>query len=98
MNLPAPIATCKDEITLIGDYLSEKLNQPVLAAFEDHLKSCPDCAAFLHTYKKTIEITRSFLCLQALKNKPRRLRFRPPPLHCGRCWRSARILHRFSRI
>ena len=85
MNLPTPIATCKDEITLIGDYLSEKLNQRVLAAFEDHLKSCPDCAAFLHTYKKTIEITRSFLRIQALTNKPRRLHFRLPTLQSERC-------------
>ena len=78
MDILPPIATCKDEITLIGDYLSEKLNRRILAAFEDHLKSCPDCAAFLRTYKKTIEMTRSFLRLQALANKPRRLTLRPP--------------------
>ena len=85
MDSPHPIATCKDEITLIGDYLSEKLNRPVLAAFEDHLKGCPDCAAFLHTYKKTIEITRSFLRMRALTKKPRRLTLRPPAMRSERC-------------
>ena len=84
MDRSPPIATCKDEVALIGDYLSEKLNQRVLAAFEDHLKSCPDCVAFLHTYKKTIEVTRSFLRLQALTNKPSRPTFRPPNVQSGR--------------
>ena len=79
-NLSAPIATCKNEIALIGDYLSGNLSPRVLATYEDHLKGCRDCAAFLHTYKKTIEMTRSFLRLQALANKPRRLTLRLPTL------------------
>ena len=52
---------------LIADYLAGRLNPPVLAAFEKHLSQCPDCTAFLNTYKKTIETTKSFLKIQALK-------------------------------
>ena len=80
MNPPAAIATCKNETALIGDYLSGNLSPRALATFEDHLESCPDCAAFLRTYRRTIEITRSFLRLQALTNKPRRLTLRLPTL------------------
>ena len=85
MNSHAPIATCKDEIALIGDYLSANLSLRALAPFEDHLKGCRDCAAFLHTYKKTIEMTRSFLRLQALKHKPRGLNVRLPTPPSERC-------------
>jgi hypothetical protein len=33
----------------------------VARSFERHLAICPDCVAFLKTYKKTIELTRSFV-------------------------------------
>ena len=57
------IARCEDEVTLIGDYLSSNLDAQVAAAFETHMQACPDCVAFLRTYKKTIEATRAFLRL-----------------------------------
>jgi anti-sigma factor RsiW len=56
-----PIATCRDEVRLIADYLTNNLSFSERAAFEAHLTACPDCGAFLTTYKKTIELTRSFL-------------------------------------
>jgi hypothetical protein len=67
--------TCKDEVGLIADYLAGSLAPPVLVAFEEHLGLCPDCAAFLKTYKKTIEVTKSFLKIQSFEIglKPRRL-------------------------
>ena len=57
------IARCEDKVTLIGDYLSSNLDAQVAAAFETHMQACPDCVAFLRTYKKTIEATRAFLRL-----------------------------------
>lgn len=66
--------TCKNETSLIADYLSSNLPPPLLNAFEKHLKLCPDCAAFLETYKKTIDITRQFLKTQSQRHKPRRLK------------------------
>ena len=62
---------------LIADYLAGRLDPTVLAAFEKHLAHCPDCAAFLNTYKKTIEATKSFLKLQTLTTWPKPLRLHP---------------------
>jgi Putative zinc-finger len=59
--------TCKDEVGLIADYLADRLDPAVLKPFEKHLGQCPDCAAFLKTYKKTIEATKSFLKIQSIK-------------------------------
>ncbi|HVO92513.1 MAG TPA: zf-HC2 domain-containing protein [Terriglobales bacterium] len=56
-----PVATCRDEITVIGDYLSGDMTANQHSAFEAHLKICEDCLAFLETYRKTIELTRRFL-------------------------------------
>ncbi len=55
------IAACRDEVDLISDYLTNDLRQAERLAFEAHLGACRDCGAFLATYKKTIEMTRSFL-------------------------------------
>jgi hypothetical protein len=53
-------------VGLIADYLAGRLDPMVLAAFEKHLGQCPDCSAFLNTYKKTIEVTKSFLRILSL--------------------------------
>jgi anti-sigma factor RsiW len=57
---------------LIASYLVSDLSPANLASFENHLAECPDCKAFLQTYKKTIEITRSFLELESAKARPRK--------------------------
>jgi anti-sigma factor RsiW len=59
--------TCEKETALIADYLASNLSAADLGSFENHLEQCPDCGAFLQTYKKTIEITRSFLELDSAK-------------------------------
>jgi len=73
-----PHHTCKDEVALIADYLSGRLDPLVIAAFEKHLKDCPDCTAFLNTYKKTIEVTKAFLRINPVKIWPASLKLRPP--------------------
>ena len=60
-NANRAISTCRDEVDLISDYLTNDLSKSERAAFEAHLSACRDCGAFLSTYKKTIEMTRSFL-------------------------------------
>jgi anti-sigma factor RsiW len=62
--------TCKAATDLIGDYLADNLELRDRRAFEAHLSRCPDCAAFLTTYKRTIGLTRSFLVSQSLHGKP----------------------------
>jgi hypothetical protein len=68
--------SCKKEVSLIADYLAASLTHQVKQAFDAHLKACPDCVAFLQTYRKTIEITGAFLKLQSLKQRPRKLTLR----------------------
>jgi hypothetical protein len=70
--LSAPSITCEQEVALIGDYVSGDLGSGALGTFEDHLKGCRDCAAFLRTYERTIEFTRMSLGMQAVtENWPR---------------------------
>jgi hypothetical protein len=66
-----PELSCKDEVTLIADYLARRLKPKVLAAFEMHQRQCSDCTAFLNTYEKTIEATKSFLRIQSLQILPK---------------------------
>jgi hypothetical protein len=70
-----PNHTCEDEVALIADYLAGELKPEVVAAFEKHFVQCPDCNAFLNTYKKTIEVTNSFLRVTSLKTWPLGLLF-----------------------
>jgi hypothetical protein len=65
--------TCKQEVSFMDDYVAARLDAPLSQAFDTHLSLCPDCVAFLATYRKTIEITGAFLKLQSAKQKPRRL-------------------------
>jgi anti-sigma factor RsiW len=47
--------TCERVTALIRDYLAGELNPDITTAFEEHLRRCPDCVAFLKTYQKTTE-------------------------------------------
>jgi anti-sigma factor RsiW len=69
--------SCQAAISLIGEYLSGSLDPLTRASLDTHLGNCPDCSAFLKTYKKTIEAIRVFLKLQALQNRQRQLVLRP---------------------
>lgn len=55
------IDTCRDASDLILDYINRELNPCTRIAFDEHLKNCPDCVSFLNTYKKTVELTKSFI-------------------------------------
>ena len=74
----APLGSCKQEVDLIGRYLSSDLRGRELAAFENHLAICPDCVAFLKTYKATIDLTRKFLAHQMQTNATAELSLRTP--------------------
>jgi len=67
------VANCAQEVALIADYVSCQMTAANRAAFEMHVNACKDCAAFLQTYKKTIELTRSFLRTQPALQRPRNL-------------------------
>jgi anti-sigma factor RsiW len=39
--------------------MTGELDPETVSAFEEHLRLCSDCVAFLNTYKKTVEATPS---------------------------------------
>lgn len=64
--------SCETETLLIASYLTSQLSPRTVVAFESHLKLCPDCRAFLQTYRKTVELTRAFLELKpAIIRRPK---------------------------
>ena len=51
--------TCKQITDLVANYLNDNLAPRVKRQFVEHLKICPDCVAFLNTYRKTIAVGHS---------------------------------------
>jgi anti-sigma factor RsiW len=58
---PQPLTgrTCKEITGLLLDYVNDTLSPSVRQDFNRHLRVCPDCVAFLRTYKKTAFLTRT---------------------------------------
>ena len=56
---PETELTCQQITDLIVDYVAEDMEPAMRSAFETHIHDCPDCTAFLNTYKVTIRTTRS---------------------------------------
>ncbi|MGQ0794533.1 MAG: anti-sigma factor family protein [Deltaproteobacteria bacterium] len=52
--------TCTKATSLIANFLTGELDSDTSRAFREYLDICPDCVAFLNTYKKTIEAVQSF--------------------------------------
>ncbi len=51
--------TCKEVILdYLADYLDKALSPEIVADLERHLADCPECMAYLNTYKKTRDLTR----------------------------------------
>ncbi len=53
---------CQQITDLILDYITGELHPDTASELEKHLHICPDCVAFMNTYKKTVEVTRSLPC------------------------------------
>lgn len=51
--------TCSEITDLMFNYLNDKLSPTIKREFQQHLRICPDCVAFLSTYKKTVAVTGS---------------------------------------
>jgi anti-sigma factor RsiW len=68
--------------------MTGELDPETVASFEDHLRLCPDCVAFLNTYKKTVQATRSLrfedIPAEMEKRVRRFLRERTQKGHLGR--------------
>lgn len=50
--------TCEQIAENVYGYVNGKLSPDVKRDFQRHLRVCPDCIAFLKTYKKTVAATK----------------------------------------
>lgn len=51
--------TCQQVTDMVLNYVRGELHPGTTSALKAHLRECPDCIAFLATYKKTIQATNS---------------------------------------
>ena len=64
--------SCSRLVSLLSDYLDGRLPSDVCAELEQHLTGCPECTAFVGTFRSTVSL------LQSLDEKdlPEELRLR----------------------
>ena len=48
---------CRDVVENIIGYIEAELDDKTLEELERHLDECPECQAFVRTYKKMLELT-----------------------------------------
>ncbi|GIW48283.1 MAG: hypothetical protein KatS3mg078_2160 [Deltaproteobacteria bacterium] len=48
---------CKEVVENIIGYIEAELDDKTLEELEKHLHDCPECQAFVRTYKKMLELT-----------------------------------------
>jgi anti-sigma factor RsiW len=66
--------TCAQVTALIRDYLAGELDPDLASTFEEHLRRCPDCVAFLNTYKQTVQSVQSLSYEEVPAEMQRRVR------------------------
>ena len=55
---------CQECVEFLADYLDGALPATDARAFEEHLRLCPPCVAFVDTYRKTTTICRDRLAVE----------------------------------
>ena len=48
--------TCKELVEFLMDYLDGLLSESERRRFEEHLGECPDCVAYLATYREAARL------------------------------------------
>jgi len=51
--------SCPRIVSLLSDYLDGRLQSDVCADLEKHLSGCPECTAFVSTFRSTIALLQS---------------------------------------
>ena len=74
---------CRKATSLIQDYIAGSLKRGIASEFEKHLRICPDCVAFLNTYKKTIDLVNAFYDKGSQKQKKVTLKSLSEKTHKG---------------
>ena len=47
--------TCQQATALLVEYVNDTLAPETMRAFQEHLRDCADCLAYLRTYRATIQ-------------------------------------------
>jgi anti-sigma factor RsiW len=50
--------TCREVIGFLGSYVDGELPPDVLRRFEEHIATCPQCSAYLDSYRRTVHLVR----------------------------------------
>jgi anti-sigma factor RsiW len=50
---------CSRLVSLLSDYLDGRLPSEVRAELEQHLSGCPECTAFVATFRSTVSLLQS---------------------------------------
>jgi anti-sigma factor RsiW len=48
--------TCRELVEFLMDYLDGVLPEPERSCFEEHLGECPDCIAYLASYREAVRL------------------------------------------
>ena len=51
--------TCQQVTALLVEYVTDALAPDTWRVFQEHLRACEDCLAYLNTYRATIRATRT---------------------------------------
>ena len=77
-NMAHGAMTCENATGLMGEYVAGDLSIESKRALKAHLSGCGDCTAFLRTYARTIELTKSFFAHSSFKTAPMIFRMKSP--------------------
>ena len=56
MSALAPLA-CREVVTIVTDYLEDRLSPSDRARFDAHIAGCPHCTAYLAQMRDTVRVT-----------------------------------------
>jgi len=51
--------TCRELVDFLMEYLAGTLPNAERARFDAHLSECPDCVAYLRTYRDTVKLGKA---------------------------------------
>ena len=49
---------CRELIDFLAAYLDGELSEDVRLRFDEHLAACPECSAYLETYRETVKLAK----------------------------------------
>ena len=50
--------TCRELSDFLGAYLDGELSEEVRVPFDEHLAACPECAAYVDSYRTTVKLAK----------------------------------------